>query len=54
MEDILAKIDADHGDAVMGLGGHGMAPRDAAPVQPSGWVGREHGRSIPLAVLSVV
>src|ERR1700746_2752280 len=50
VERVLANIDADHGDcAVVGM--HGVLLVFAAPGQLLSLAGREHGRTIPLAVL---
>ncbi len=49
MERVLADIDADDGDLIEGRVGHGRAPSIAAPFQLCSPVGREHGRTIPLA-----
>ena len=51
MERVLADIDADDGDLIGGRVGHGRAPSNAAPIQLCSPVGREHGRTIPLAVM---
>jgi hypothetical protein len=49
MERVLADVDADDGDLIGGRVGHGRAPSKAAPIQLCSPVGREHGRTIPLA-----
>jgi hypothetical protein len=50
VERVLANVDADcrNGFKASGLAWHGMLLVLAAPFQLCGWVGREHGGSIPL------
>jgi hypothetical protein len=54
VERILADVDANcrNGFNDSSLAWHGMLLVFAAPCQPCGWVGREHGGSIPLAGVS--
>ena len=52
VERVLADIDADHGDFAIEFLGHGMLLVFGAPSQLRLLVGLEHGRTIPLAVIS--
>src|SRR5271166_3218274 len=47
--EFFADIDTDHRDCALELLGHGVLLVLAAPSQHSMLVGREHGRTIPLA-----
>jgi hypothetical protein len=49
VERVLADIDADHGDRGIGYLRHGVLLVFGAPCQLRLLVGREHGRTIPLA-----
>ena len=49
VERVFADIDADHGDCALEFLGHGVLLVFGAPSQHSMPVGREHGRTIPLA-----
>jgi len=53
VERVLADVDADccNGFKAIGLACHGMLLILTAPDQRCGWLGREHGGSIPLAVM---
>src|SRR4029077_19517442 len=51
VERVLTNINADHGDcAVLGSLRHGVLLAFAAPSQLLSLAGREHGRTVPLAV----
>jgi len=54
VERILANIDAHRGNGRIGLFGHGCASLIASPSQHHAQEGQGHGRTIPLADLSVV
>ncbi|TFV35051.1 hypothetical protein E4K65_46775 [Bradyrhizobium niftali] len=53
VERVFADIDADHGDRGTGCLGHGVLPV-LAPLASLSLAGQEHGRTIPLADLSVL
>ncbi len=48
VERVLADIDADYGDCIAEIVGHGGAPCLWRPLPDSPLAGQEHGRTIPL------